>query len=102
MLIAANFKTFKTRQETLDYYRDVKAFIEKNEFSVESMIFPPATAFNTFRGPTVLGTQNAYAVENGAFTGEIGLNQLKEFETQESSVDGNIGGAKQTEEAKKE
>ena len=79
MLIAANFKTFKTRQETLDYYRDVKAFIEKNEVSVESMIFPPATAFNTFRGPTVLGTQNAYAVENGAFTGEIGLNQLKEF-----------------------
>ncbi|MCK5106480.1 MAG: 30S ribosomal protein S3 [Elusimicrobiales bacterium] len=30
------------------------------------------------------------------------VNQLKEFETQESSVDGNIGGAKQTEEAKKE
>ena len=79
MLIAANFKTFKTRQETLDYYRDVKAFIEKNKITVESMIFPPATALNTFRGPTVVGAQNAYGVENGAFTGEIGLNQLKEF-----------------------
>ena len=79
MLIAANFKTFKTRQETLDYYRDVKAFVETKGITVDSMIFPPATAFNHFRGPTVVGTQNAYAVENGAFTGEIGLNQLKEF-----------------------
>ncbi len=79
MLIAANFKTFKTRQETLDYYRDVRTFIEKNKITVESMIFPPATALNTFKGATVVGAQNAYAVENGAFTGEIGLNQLKEF-----------------------
>ncbi len=79
MIIAANFKTFKTRQETLDYYRDVKTFIEKNEISVETMIFPPATALNTFRGETVVGAQNAYPVVNGAYTGEIGLNQLKEF-----------------------
>ena len=79
MIIAANFKTFKTRQETLDYYRDVKTFIEKNKISVETMIFPPATALNTFRGETVVGAQNAYPVVNGAYTGEIGLNQLKEF-----------------------
>jgi len=79
VIIAANFKTFKTRQETLDYYRDVKTFIEKNEISVETMIFPPATALNTFRGETVVGAQNAYPVVNGAYTGEIGLNQLKEF-----------------------
>ena len=80
MLIAANFKTFKTRQETLDYYRDVTSFIEKNKISVETMIFPPATALNSFRGATAIGAQNAYAVENGAYTGEIGLNQLKEFD----------------------
>ncbi len=79
MIIAANFKTFKTRQETLDYYRDVKTFIEKNEITVETMIFPPATALNTFKGKTVVGVQNAYPVANGAYTGEIGLNQLKEF-----------------------
>ena len=79
MLIAANFKTFKTRQETLDYYRDVTSFIEKNKITVETMIFPPATALNSFKGKTKVGAQNAYAVENGAFTGEIGLNQLKEF-----------------------
>lgn len=80
MLIAANFKTFKTRQETLDYYRDVKVYIERNNIGVDTMIFPPATALNTFRGTTLVGAQNAYAVENGAFTGEIGLNQLKEFD----------------------
>ena len=79
MIIAANFKTFKTRQETLDYYRDVKTFVEKNKITVETMIFPPATALNTFKGDTIVGAQNAYPVENGAFTGEIGLNQLKEF-----------------------
>ena len=79
MLIAANFKTFKTRQETLDYYRDVEVFIARNNLSVETMIFPPATALNNFSGKTTVGAQNAYAVENGAFTGEIGLNQLKEF-----------------------
>jgi len=79
VIVAANFKTFKTRQETLDYYRDVKTFIEKNKISVETMIFPPATALNTFRGETVVGAQNAYPVVNGAYTGEIGLNQLKEF-----------------------
>ena len=80
MLIAANFKTFKTRQETLDYYRDIRTFIEKNEITVESMIFPTATSLNTFRGSTIVGAQNAYPVVNGAFTGEIGLNQLKEFD----------------------
>jgi len=79
VIIAANFKTFKTRQETLDYYRDVKTFIEKNKISVDTMIFPPATALNTFNGTTVVGVQNAYPVANGAYTGEIGLNQLKEF-----------------------
>jgi len=79
VIIAANFKTFKTRQETLDYYRDVKTFVEKNKITVETMIFPPATALNTFKGDTIVGAQNAYPVENGAFTGEIGLNQLKEF-----------------------
>ena len=79
MIVAANFKTFKTRQETLDYYRDVTTFIEKNEISVETMIFPPATALNNFTGETIVGVQNAYPVENGAFTGEIGLSQLKEF-----------------------
>lgn len=80
MLIAANFKTNKTRHETLDYYRDVSAYIEAENISVDAMIFPPATALNRFSGTVVVGAQNAYATENGAFTGEIGVDQLKEFD----------------------
>ncbi|MEN8146854.1 MAG: triose-phosphate isomerase [Campylobacterota bacterium] len=79
MLIAANFKTNKTRAQTVEYYRAVSGYITENGISSEAMIFPPATALESFEGSISVGTQNAYAVENGAFTGEIGLEQLDEF-----------------------
>ncbi len=79
MLIAANFKTNKTRRQTAEYYRAVSSYIVENSISSEAMIFPPATALDSFEGDISVGAQNAYAVENGAFTGEIGLDQLDEF-----------------------
>ena len=79
MLIAANFKTNKTRAQTAEYYRTVSAFISENNIVSKAMIFPPATALDSFEGTVAVGAQNAYAVENGAFTGEIGLEQLDEF-----------------------
>ena len=79
MLIAANFKTNKTRAQTAEYYRAVSGYITENGISSEAMIFPPATALESFEGSISVGAQNAYAVENGAFTGEIGLEQLDEF-----------------------
>ncbi len=79
MLIAANFKTNKTRAQTAEYYRAVSSFIAEKNISSEAMIFPPATALDSFEGVISVGAQNAYAVENGAFTGEIGLDQLDEF-----------------------
>ena len=79
MLIAANFKTNKTRSQTAEYYRAVSSYIVENSISSEAMIFPPATALDSFEGDISVGAQNAYAVENGAFTGEIGLDQLDEF-----------------------
>ncbi len=79
MLIAANFKTNKTRRQTAEYYRAVSSYIDENSISSEAMIFPPATALDSFEGDISVGAQNAYAVENGAFTGEIGLDQLDEF-----------------------
>ncbi|CAA6798821.1 MAG: Triosephosphate isomerase (EC [uncultured Sulfurovum sp.] len=42
-------------------------------------VFPPLTALDTFEGDFTVGTQNAYPVENGAFTGEVGVEQLAEF-----------------------
>ena len=79
MLIAANFKTNKTRIQTANYYEAVSNFITEKSITVDAMIFPPATALASFDGAMTVGAQNAYAVENGAFTGEIGLEQLNEF-----------------------
>jgi triosephosphate isomerase (TIM) len=79
VLIAANFKTNKTRRQMAEYYRAVSSYIDENSISSEAMIFPPATALDSFEGDISVGAQNAYAVENGAFTGEIGLDQLDEF-----------------------
>ncbi|PHR56844.1 MAG: triose-phosphate isomerase [Arcobacter sp.] len=79
MIIAANFKTNKTRAQTRDYMDEVNGFIRSENIKSEIMVFPPLTAFDNFGQGATLGAQNAYAVENGAFTGEIGLDQLKEF-----------------------
>ncbi len=79
MIIAANFKTNMTRRETAAYYKTVIGFIAENAINSQALIFPPATALDSFEGGVSVGAQNAYAVENGAFTGEIGLDQLDEF-----------------------
>lgn len=79
MIIAANFKTNKTRYLTKSYYHDVARYMEKNGITSDAMIFPPATALDSFDGAISVGAQNAYAVANGAFTGEIGRDQLDEF-----------------------
>ena len=42
-------------------------------------VFPPATALDSFEGEVTVGAQNAYPAQNGAYTGEIGLEQLEEF-----------------------
>lgn len=79
MIIAANFKTHKTRHLTKSYYHDVSRYMEKNNITSDAIIFPPATALDSFDGTISVGAQNAYAVANGAFTGEIGCDQLDEF-----------------------
>ena len=79
MIIAANFKTNKTRAQTRDYMDEINGFIRRENIQSEVMVFPPLTAFDNFGQGAILGAQNAYGVENGAFTGEIGLEQLKEF-----------------------
>lgn len=79
MIIAANFKTNMTRRTTADYYKRVANFIAEEKITTQAMIFPPATALDRFEGTITVGAQNAFAVENGAYTGEIGLEQLDEF-----------------------
>ena len=72
-IVAANFKMHKTRSETKKYLSELK----KIDFgSVKVAVFPPFTALME---DEIIGAQNAYPAINGAYTGEIGLEQLNEF-----------------------
>ena len=79
MIFAANFKTNHTRNSTKRYLDilDQKIAAKKREDRV--YIFPPATALDHYQGGFTLGVQNAYPAQKGAFTGEIGVEQLEEF-----------------------
>ena len=79
MIIAANFKTNHTRASTQAYLQHVDAFLGREAVSDEIMVFPPATALQKAPERIVVGAQNAWAAEQGAFTGEIGTQQLDEF-----------------------
>jgi len=73
LIVAANFKMHKTRKETIEYLKELK----KTDFgSVKVNVFPPFTALVE---DELIGAQNAYPALNGAYTGEIGLEQLNEF-----------------------
>lgn len=79
MIIAANLKTNFTRVKTLEYINKLESFIKQNGISQEILVFPAISSLNQHNGVVIVGTQNAYATINGAFTGEIGQEQLEEF-----------------------
>lgn len=79
MIIAANLKTNFTRAKTSEYLNEVESFLNQTSISQEILVFPATSSLNKHEGKVTVGAQNAYAVENGAFTGEIGNEQLKEF-----------------------
>lgn len=84
MIIAANFKTNKTRVQTRVYLESLNAFMKELNTANTAMVFPPLTALDSFEleSNVKVGAQNAFSVENGAFTGEVGLEQLEEFAVQ--------------------
>jgi len=79
MIYAANFKTNHTRKSTELYLHDLNEKLRAKKPEDRIYIFPPATALNSYEGNFTLGTQNAYPAHNGAYTGEIGVEQLDEF-----------------------
>ncbi len=79
MIICANFKANKTRQETRAYMAVVESFVSVNEISDTVIVFPPFTALEHIPRNVLIGAQNGYPVVNGAYTGEIALEQLEEF-----------------------
>ena len=78
MIIAANFKTNHTRSSTKEYISELKN--TKTDSTV--LVFPPASALDKFELPNNIrvGVQNAHPTKNGSFTGEIGLDQIDEFD----------------------
>ena len=79
MIYAANFKTNHTRKSTENYIEDLqRRLVDKNEED-RVFIFPPLTALDAYEGDFTIGAQNAYPVESGAYTGEVGVEQLAEF-----------------------
>lgn len=80
MILCANFKANKTRQETRAYMAVVESFVAANEIEDTVVVFPPFTALEHLSRNVLIGVQNAYPAQNGAYTGEITLEQLDEFE----------------------
>lgn len=80
MILCANFKANKTRQETRAYMAVVESFVSANEIDDTIIVFPPFTALEHIPRNVLIGVQNAYPAQNGAYTGEITLEQLEEFE----------------------
>ncbi len=79
MIISANLKTNFTRKQTSEYITELDAFLSENGISQDVLVFPTASALDRFEAKVEVGVQNAYATVNGAFTGEIGLEQIEEF-----------------------
>jgi triosephosphate isomerase (TIM) len=79
MILAANFKSNLTRQKTADYLKTVETYCVDKQITDEIIIFPPASALQERTLHVNVGAQNAFSVQNGAFTGELALDQLQEF-----------------------
>lgn len=84
-IIAANFKCNLTRAQTKSYIESLDStlagdFKADSKEKVRVVVFPNQSALleNKFHTLTI-GVQNATNAQNGAFTGEIGLEQLAEF-----------------------
>jgi len=80
MIYAANFKTNHTRKSTKEYLSKLELQLFKKKPEDKIYIFPPLTALGNFNSRNItLGVQNAYPVEKGAYTGEVGMEQLTEL-----------------------
>ncbi|QEZ88395.1 triose-phosphate isomerase [Aliarcobacter cibarius] len=81
-IIASNFKTNHTRKSTSLFIEKLNNYLQSNDIKDEVYVFPTSTSLDSFNTVSnlLLGVQNAYPAKNGSFTGEIGLEQLEEFD----------------------
>lgn len=80
-IIASNFKTNHTRKSTKEYIEKLNSFMIEKSIQNEVLVFPTSCSLDSFNivSNLKIGVQNAYAVEYGSFTGEIGSLQIDEF-----------------------
>jgi triosephosphate isomerase (TIM) len=87
-LIAGNWKMYKTAAEALGLANELKReLVGITEKDVEVVVCPPFTALyavgTLLQGSTIkVGAQNVHWEKEGAFTGEIAANMLKESSVQ--------------------
>jgi triosephosphate isomerase (TIM) len=79
-LMAANWKMYKTPDQTRDFFRDFLPLVEKHDRD-EIAVSPPfvnaPAAVEAARGSNIaIGAQNMYWEKEGAFTGEISTGML--------------------------
>ena len=82
MIIASNFKTNHTRASTKEYLVKLNSFVKESKTKQDILVFPPFTALDNYKlqKNIKIGAQNAYPADNGSYTGEIGSEQLEEFD----------------------
>lgn len=78
MKFYANFKMHHTRASAAAYIQQLNCELE-GVACEDVVVFPPATALQPAEGKVAIGAQNGYFAKSGAYTGEIGLEQLQEF-----------------------
>ncbi|MCK5707971.1 MAG: triose-phosphate isomerase [Candidatus Aureabacteria bacterium] len=80
--IAGNWKMNKTAQETASLTNEIKKLVDGVD-DIDIAVFPPFLSVNSAVGilkdsNVKVGTQNMYFEENGAFTGEVSADMIKE------------------------
>ncbi|MCC5635387.1 triose-phosphate isomerase [Nostoc sp. CHAB 5844] len=84
IVIAGNWKMFKTQAETQDFLRGFLPYLDETPEEREVLLCPPFTDLNilskSLHGSRVqLGAQNVHWEDSGAYTGEIAAPMLTEI-----------------------
>lgn len=81
-IIAGNWKMYKNNSEAVNLVRQLKNKLEKKPANTTVIVCPPFTALSNvseeLKGSKIkVGAQNVFALEEGAFTGEISPKMIK-------------------------
>ena len=79
-IVAGNWKMNLSKTEALALYQSIDA--QKSNVDTDLIVFPSAIyldSLNKLNGNLKIGAQNFHPAENGAFTGENSISQIKEL-----------------------